>query len=178
MPEVLHVSDRIVAMFSGRVMREFTSDEVTEDNLIQAISGIGRPKRRRDARRLCRAGPDGRAHGAQPRAGGHDVTLWNRSRGQGAGARREMGCGGGDTPACPGRCRGCCRDHAGRRRRFRGGASRAGRAVRRRRARVFVEMGTMSPDHIHQLAAAAPAGAEVIDAPVSGATRPPRTRSF
>lgn len=40
MPEVLHVSDRIVAMFSGRVMREFTSDEVTEDNLIQAISGI------------------------------------------------------------------------------------------------------------------------------------------
>jgi len=40
MPEVLHVSDRIVAMFSGRVMREFTSEEVTEDNLIQAISGI------------------------------------------------------------------------------------------------------------------------------------------
>ncbi|MGR3526183.1 MAG: sugar ABC transporter ATP-binding protein [Paracoccaceae bacterium] len=41
MPEVLHVSDRIIAMFAGRVMREFTSDEVTEDNLIQAISGIG-----------------------------------------------------------------------------------------------------------------------------------------
>jgi len=40
MPEVLHVSDRIVAMFSGRVMREFTSEEVTEDSLIQAISGI------------------------------------------------------------------------------------------------------------------------------------------
>jgi ABC-type sugar transport system ATPase subunit len=40
MPEVLHVSDRIVAMFSGKVMREFTSEEVTEDNLIQAISGI------------------------------------------------------------------------------------------------------------------------------------------
>ncbi|MDQ0317818.1 sugar ABC transporter ATP-binding protein [Amorphus orientalis] len=40
MPEVLHVSDRIVAMFSGRIMRTFTSDEVTEDNLIQAISGI------------------------------------------------------------------------------------------------------------------------------------------
>lgn len=40
MPEVLHVSDRIIAMFSGRVMREFTSDEVTEDNLVQAISGI------------------------------------------------------------------------------------------------------------------------------------------
>lgn len=40
MPEVLHVSDRIVAMFSGKVMRTFTSEEVTEDNLIQAISGI------------------------------------------------------------------------------------------------------------------------------------------
>jgi len=40
MPEVLHVSDRIVAMYSGRVMRTFTSEEVTEDNLIQAISGL------------------------------------------------------------------------------------------------------------------------------------------
>ena len=40
MPEVLHVSDRIVAMFSGKIMRTFTSEEVTEDNLIQAISGI------------------------------------------------------------------------------------------------------------------------------------------
>lgn len=41
MPEVLRVSDRIVAMYSGRIMREFTSEEVTEDSLIQAISGIG-----------------------------------------------------------------------------------------------------------------------------------------
>ncbi len=40
MPEVLHISDRIVAMYSGRIMRTFTSEEVTEDNLIQAISGI------------------------------------------------------------------------------------------------------------------------------------------
>ncbi|WP_269583279.1 sugar ABC transporter ATP-binding protein [Roseibium sp. Sym1] len=40
MPEVLHVSDRIVAMFSGEIIRTFTSEEVTEDNLIQAISGI------------------------------------------------------------------------------------------------------------------------------------------
>lgn len=41
MPEVLHVSDRIVAMYNGSIMRTFTSAEVTEDNLIQAISGIG-----------------------------------------------------------------------------------------------------------------------------------------
>jgi ribose transport system ATP-binding protein len=27
-------------MHHGRIMREFTSEEVTEDNLIQAISGI------------------------------------------------------------------------------------------------------------------------------------------
>lgn len=40
MPEVLHVSDRIAAMFSGSIVRTFTSEEVTEDNLIQAISGI------------------------------------------------------------------------------------------------------------------------------------------
>lgn len=40
MPEVLHVSDRIAAMFSGQIVRTFTSEEVTEDNLIQAISGI------------------------------------------------------------------------------------------------------------------------------------------
>ena len=40
MPEVLRVSDRIVAMYHGRIMREFTIDEVTEDSLVQAISGI------------------------------------------------------------------------------------------------------------------------------------------
>jgi len=40
MPEVLHVSDRIVAMYHGEKIREFTAEEVTEDNLIQAISGI------------------------------------------------------------------------------------------------------------------------------------------
>jgi ribose transport system ATP-binding protein len=40
MPEVLHVSDRIIAMYSGQIMREFTAEEVTEDSLIQAISGM------------------------------------------------------------------------------------------------------------------------------------------
>ncbi|WP_116134644.1 sugar ABC transporter ATP-binding protein [Tropicimonas sp. IMCC34043] len=42
MPEVLHVSDRIIAMYHGEMIRTFTSDEVTEDNLIQAISGDAR----------------------------------------------------------------------------------------------------------------------------------------
>ena len=40
MPEVLHVADRIAAMYSGEIIKTFTSDDVTEDNLIQAISGI------------------------------------------------------------------------------------------------------------------------------------------
>jgi ribose transport system ATP-binding protein len=40
MPEVLRVSDRILAMFTGRIMREFSSAEVTEDSLVQAISGL------------------------------------------------------------------------------------------------------------------------------------------
>jgi ribose transport system ATP-binding protein len=40
MPEVLHVSDRIVAMYHGELIRTFTSEEVTEDSLVQAISGI------------------------------------------------------------------------------------------------------------------------------------------
>ena len=44
MPEVLHVSDRIVAMYHGRIMREFASEEVTEDGLVQAISGISGDK--------------------------------------------------------------------------------------------------------------------------------------
>ncbi len=41
-------------------------------------------------------------------------------------------------------------------------------------ARHFVEMGTMSPDHIADLVARAPGGARVIDAPVSGATQAAR----
>ena len=37
--------------------------------------------------------------------------------------------------------------------------------------RVLLEMGTMSPDHIGRLVEAAPAGVQVIDAPVSGAVK-------
>lgn len=38
-------------------------------------------------------------------------------------------------------------------------------------AQTYVEMGTMSPDHILRLVQGAPEGACVIDAPVSGATQ-------
>lgn len=44
MPEVMRVSDRIVAMFHGEIIREFTAEEVNEDNLVQAISGIRQDK--------------------------------------------------------------------------------------------------------------------------------------
>ncbi len=40
MPEVLRVSDRVVAMFSGEVSKTFTDAEVTEEKLINAISGL------------------------------------------------------------------------------------------------------------------------------------------
>ncbi len=45
MPEVLRVSDRVAAMYSGKLMRIFTADEVTEDNLVQAISGLSENSR-------------------------------------------------------------------------------------------------------------------------------------
>ncbi|MDP2737505.1 MAG: sugar ABC transporter ATP-binding protein [Pseudorhodobacter sp.] len=44
MPEVLRVSDRVIAMFHGKIIREFTAAEVNEDNLVQAISGINNVK--------------------------------------------------------------------------------------------------------------------------------------
>ena len=39
------------------------------------------------------------------------------------------------------------------------------------RAKYYIEMGTMSPDHIGDLVASAPEGVTVIDAPVSGSTQ-------
>lgn len=41
-------------------------------------------------------------------------------------------------------------------------------------AKLYIEMGTMSPDHTAELAARAPLGVVVIDAPVSGATQAAR----
>lgn len=40
MPEVLGVSDRILALYHGRLAAEFDGDTVTEDALVQAISGL------------------------------------------------------------------------------------------------------------------------------------------
>ena len=39
MPEVLSVSDRILAMYEGKIVQEFTSETVTENGLVTAITG-------------------------------------------------------------------------------------------------------------------------------------------
>ncbi|SHI65583.1 3-hydroxyisobutyrate dehydrogenase [Palleronia salina] len=102
---------------------------------------------------------------------GHDLVLWNRSPDKAQALAVELGCAVADSPADL--------------------ASKAdvvitmladdasSQAVHMgpdglfagNRATIFVEMGTMSPDHIADLAAQAPDGTQVIDAPVSGATQ-------
>ncbi|MBV7298329.1 sugar ABC transporter ATP-binding protein [Enterovibrio paralichthyis] len=39
MPEILSVSDRILALYEGKVMEEFTAETVTENRLVTAITG-------------------------------------------------------------------------------------------------------------------------------------------
>ena len=102
---------------------------------------------------------------------GHEVTVWNRSHGKAADFAARTGAAVAATP-----------------RALAEGAEAvvtmladdpASDAVHRDAdglfaaggPRVIVEMGTMSPDHIRALAADAPAGVTVIDAPVSGATK-------
>ena len=119
------------------------------------FAGLGRMGARM-ACNLCRAG--------------HVVTLWNRSGDKAQNLAAELGCAVADTPRA-------LSDavevvvtmlsddpsseavHGGPDGLFAGSA------------RTYVEMGTMSPDHIAWLAEQAPAGAGVIDAPVSGATQ-------
>ena len=102
---------------------------------------------------------------------GHEVTVWNRSAEKAVALSDETGCGMAQTPAMLAAGAEAVITmladdssseavHMGVDGLFSGGG-----------ARWFVEMGTMSPDHIRALAAAAPRGARVIDAPVSGATQ-------
>jgi 3-hydroxyisobutyrate dehydrogenase len=102
---------------------------------------------------------------------GHDVTLWNRTAASSAALAEEMGCTVAATPrALAENCEAVVTMladdaaseavHAGPDGLFAGQG-----------AGYFLEMGTMSPDHIAALVAAAPHGTRVIDAPVSGATQ-------
>lgn len=102
---------------------------------------------------------------------GHEVTVWNRSRERSDAFARSSDAATADTPRAL--AEGCeavvtmLADDAA------SGAVHFGDdgLFAAPGARVFLEMGTLSPDHIAALAAAAPAGSLVIDAPVSGATR-------
>jgi 3-hydroxyisobutyrate dehydrogenase len=100
---------------------------------------------------------------------GHAVTLWNRSPEKAVALASEIGAGVAETPRALSEAADVIvamladdlsseAVHFGPRGLFAGSTP------------VFLEMGTMSPDHIATLVAAAPAGATVIDAPVSGAT--------
>ncbi|MAM61475.1 NAD(P)-dependent oxidoreductase [Maritimibacter sp. UBA3975] len=104
-------------------------------------------------------------------AAGHDVTVWNRSADKAQALAAETGCVVASTPrkmaeGCEAVVTMLADDsssmavHMGEDGLF--AAAGAG---------VFVEMGTMSPDHIAALARSAPEGCRVIDAPVSGATQ-------
>ncbi|MCI5109937.1 MAG: NAD(P)-dependent oxidoreductase [Marivita sp.] len=104
-------------------------------------------------------------------AAGHEVTVWNRSAEKAGALAEKTGCAVATTPAdLTASCDVVVTMLAD---------DPSSDAVHRgpdglfavQGARVFVEMGTMSPDHIQGLAKAAPEGCIVIDAPVSGATQ-------
>jgi 3-hydroxyisobutyrate dehydrogenase-like beta-hydroxyacid dehydrogenase len=101
---------------------------------------------------------------------GHDVTLWNRTLPKAESLATELGCALADSPQALSNAAevivtmladdpSSTTVHGGPDGLFAGSA------------RTYVEMGTMSPDHIAWLVEQAPAGARVIDAPVSGATQ-------
>ncbi|MFO7806157.1 MAG: NAD(P)-dependent oxidoreductase [Paracoccaceae bacterium] len=102
---------------------------------------------------------------------GFDLTLWNRSADKAAILAAELGCAVVDNPralaeTCDVVVTMLADDASSDAVHLGGDGLFAGRG-----ARYFIEMGTMSPSHIAALAAAAPAGTTVIDAPVSGATQ-------
>ena len=104
-------------------------------------------------------------------AAGHDVTVWNRS--PVAAARQAAATGAAVALSPRALAEGAevvvtmLADDAASDAVHRGddGLFAAGGP------RVLLEMGTMSPGHIHALAGDAPEGVTVIDAPVSGATQ-------
>ena len=41
LPEILGLSDRVLVMRNGRLVREFTSEEASEENIISNATGLG-----------------------------------------------------------------------------------------------------------------------------------------
>jgi 3-hydroxyisobutyrate dehydrogenase len=102
---------------------------------------------------------------------GHDVTVWNRSRERAQAFAAQTGARMAATPRELAENAEIVvtmlSDDKASETVHRGDA---GLFAASRGAGMLVEMGTMSPGHIAALAAAAPEGVTVIDAPVSGAT--------
>ncbi|RFP86701.1 NAD(P)-dependent oxidoreductase [Rhodobacteraceae bacterium 63075] len=101
---------------------------------------------------------------------GHELTLWNRSDEKARVLAEELGCAVAENPralsdAAEVVVTMLADDPSSEAVHFGDGGLYSGMA------RVYVEMGTMSPDHIARLAAECPADSVVIDAPVSGATQ-------
>ena len=101
---------------------------------------------------------------------GHNLTLWNRSPQKAHALAEELGCAVAETPLLLSNAskvvvtmladdQSSEAVHDGYNGLFAG------------LAQTYIEMGTMSPDHIGWLIAHAPEGAQIIDAPVSGSTQ-------
>jgi len=102
---------------------------------------------------------------------GHELVLWNRTREKAEALAGEIGAEVADTPRAAAEGAAAVvtmlADDPSSEAVHRGPDGLFAAAG----ARVLLEMGTMSPDHIRALAAEAPEGVLVIDAPVSGATQ-------
>ena len=44
MPEIIGLSQRVLAMYHGRITAEFVGPDVTEGNLVAAITGFGQTR--------------------------------------------------------------------------------------------------------------------------------------
>jgi 3-hydroxyisobutyrate dehydrogenase-like beta-hydroxyacid dehydrogenase len=103
-------------------------------------------------------------------AAGHDVVVWNRTIDKARDFAAQHRCGVAETPAELAQAVDIVvtmlADDASSEAVHLGDAG----LFTAPRATVFLQMGTLSPDHVAALAHAAPPGCRVIDAPVSGAT--------
>lgn len=102
---------------------------------------------------------------------GHDVTVWNRTAHKAAEFAAQTGCSVAQSPAdlmakAEVVLTMLADDISSEQVHYGPDGLFAGAG-----AKTIVEMGTISPDHIADLAKNAPSGINVIDAPVSGATR-------
>ncbi len=103
-------------------------------------------------------------------AAGHEVSIWNRTRAGADALAAELGCAVVDGPADLTRRADVvltmlADDPASQAVHLGENGLFAGQG-----ATVFIEMGTLSPDHVVALSRQAPTGTTVIDAPVSGST--------